>query len=80
MVLLVAIGVVGLVRIRAVLMMAMEDLRRIAVAMETVARVGLLESVTPSEGQMSGRVVEQRGSEGGEGSQRHSDIPTTGRT
>ena len=77
MVLLVVMGVVGIL---AVLMMAMEDLRRVAVAMETVARVGLLESVTPSEGQMSGRVVEQRGSEGGEGSQRHSDIPTTGRT
>ena len=77
MVLLVVMGVVGIL---AVLMMAMEDLRRVAVAMETVARVGLLESVTPSEGQMSGRVVEQRGSEGGEGSQCHSDIPTTGRT
>ena len=79
MVLLVAIGVVGLVRIRAVLMMAMEDLRRVAVAMETVARVGLLRS-TAALGEQMVVGVRGRGSEGGEGSQCHSDIPTTGRT
>ena len=76
MVLLVVMGVVGIL---AVLMMAMEDLRRVAVAMETVARVGLLRS-TAALGEQMVVGVRGRGSEGGEGSQRHSDIPTTGRT
>ena len=76
MVLLVVMGVVGIL---AVLMMAMEDLRRVAVAMETVARVGLLRS-TAALGEQMVVGVRGRGSEGGEGSQCHSDRPTTGRT